>query len=343
MAPSDDDLARLKASFDANGSPKELAHLRWQYLDCPVKKVLVDFAEPEEADDARLAAVYATFPVTFDVGSERIVGSQSLDTLTDEAFRGQGLFKRMARSVYERSRADGVGLVYGFPNGASAHGFFNRLEWRPLDPVPFLIRPLRLAYAARKVRPWLVAPDLPLPLVPHRRLPSGHEIRDVHDLDDSVDALWDAFRGADTVAVRRDTAYLRWRLLEKPSVTYRCRGYYVDGALRGFAASTVADKHGGRVGYIMELLARPEEPHVARRLLGDLLRGLARERADVAMAWNFEHSPNHGAFLREGFFTLPESARPIELHMGVRALALDAPGLAERARWYVSYCDSDTV
>src|SRR5690554_3361638 len=82
--------------FRNNGSPKEKAQVKWQYLENPVKKQFVDIAIDSKSDI--VAAIYAIFPVKFKLGNDIYIGSQSLDTMTDKNFRGQGLFIKLANS-----------------------------------------------------------------------------------------------------------------------------------------------------------------------------------------------------------------------------------------------------
>jgi hypothetical protein len=106
----------------------------------------------------------------------------------------------------------------------------------------------------------------------------------------------------------------------------------------------VKDKHGGRIGYVMEALYRPGSRGAVRTLISRALGDMARRGADVALAWCMPHSPSYSALLQSGFVPFPERYRPLELHAGVRAFD---PGLAstilDRKGWYLSYLDSDTV
>jgi GNAT superfamily N-acetyltransferase len=151
MRREPDELARFARCFAGNGSPKRPELLAWQYLENPTGELFVDFAlapgpTPGPGDD--LAAIYATLPVRVRIGGQVALAIQSVDTITDAGFRGRGLFLTLAKATYARAEAAGARLVYGFPNGQSAHGFFERLGWTSLDPVPFLIRPLRTRYLA---------------------------------------------------------------------------------------------------------------------------------------------------------------------------------------------------
>lgn len=346
MRRGEDDLRMLRDCFAANGSARSLESLRWQYLETPAPGAYVDLACDPGTEPQAVAGVYAVFPVEARVGGGRRTAAQSLDTLTDARYRGRGIFVRLARSVYARCAAGGLAFVYGFPNGNSAPGFFGKLDWVSLDPVPFLIRPLRTRYFLSRV-PRLGAvlgrlPDLPLPLP--RPGSAGGRVEVLREYGPELDALWGRFAAGIGVAVERGAAYLQWRFARKPGVRYEVRALRRDGRLAGLVAWTVQDKHEGRIGYLMELLHDPADADAGRTLAREAVHGMAGAGADAVLAWNLPHSPNHAALRGAGFVPLPERLRPIELHFGVRPLdpAL-APLLADRRSWYLSYCDSDTV
>ena len=147
MQHSDSDLIAFRECFAHNGTDRRLDALRWQYAENPARKLLVDLAICEH----RIAAIYAVQPAEVRVDGIRRFAAQSVDTLVDADFRGRGLFTSMAESVYSRVRHEGGLFVYGFPNANSAPGFFNKLQWSSLDPVPFLVRPLRTAGIASRL------------------------------------------------------------------------------------------------------------------------------------------------------------------------------------------------
>jgi GNAT superfamily N-acetyltransferase len=347
MSPSDADLALYADCFARNDSPRDVAGLRWLHAENPTGRCLVDLSiAAGPTGEKKLAGIYAVLPVWARIGGRRVLACQSLDTLTDVDFRGQGLFVRMAQTTYERATREGVAFVYGFPNGNSAHGFFTRLDWTSFDPVPFLARPLRTGLAARRFSAkldWL--PDLPLP-APAPRLRPGQDLRTVVRFGAEHDDLWSAFSAGIGVAIDRDARYLNWRLCDKPQHRYRIVALLERGRLLGFVAYTVSDKHGGRIGYMLELMHLPERSDAAVTLARHAVHEMAAMRADLVFAWSFPHAPNRRALTRAGFVDFPERARPVELHLGVRALAAtnaDRALIGDRRSWYVSYLDSDTV
>lgn len=341
MNATSSDLEAFAACFARNDTPRRLDALGWQYFDNPTGELIVDLAMAE----GRVAAIYAVQPASFLVRGEPRLAAQSVDTLVDGHFRGRGLFTATAESVYQRVRdADGA-FVYGFPNASSAPGFFGRLGWVSLDPVPFLLRPLRTAFLTSKLplaRRVKRLPDFQVP-IPRLSLGLGQNLSELADLDTELDSLWDRFSKQVTIAVDRSARYLRWRL-SKAGEQYHRLGIFERGRLVAFCAFTTVDKHGGRVGYVLELFYDPGRHRAGAALLSECLRQMASDGADVALAWCFRHSPNARAYARAGFLPFPEKLRPIELHFGVRVLDESLMGvLADRSNWYISYCDSDTV
>jgi GNAT superfamily N-acetyltransferase len=346
MAAEEGDLRRFASCFESNGDPKDLKVLRWQYLGNPVGQVYVDFAT-DESESAPLGGIYATFPVEMQLGDHRVVGVQSLDTLTDANHRGKGLFTKLAAAVYERCRQSGVALVYGFPNESSAPGFFGKLSWTRLDPVPFLFLPLRARFFLRH----LGVPGALARLVPDRlprRAPSpaptaDEEVAVVDRLGPEVDGLWERFSQHVKISVVRDRRYLSWRLA-RPGGGYKIHVFRRAGELRGLAITALKSKHGGQVGYVMDVLHVPDDLRAGEILMRSAVDDLAASGADVVLGWCLEHSPNRTTYRKAGFRHLPQSVRPIQLHFGARAL--DAPpdaAVANRRNWYLSYLDSDTV
>lgn len=77
----------------------------------------------------RAAAYYGVIPLIAQYNGKPIVCAQSGDTMTHPDFRGRGLFVALARETYALCKAEGVKLVFGFPNKNSYPGFIKKLDW----------------------------------------------------------------------------------------------------------------------------------------------------------------------------------------------------------------------
>jgi hypothetical protein len=338
MTRSPSDLDILAACFARNASPRDHAVFEWQYLSNPTGEMFVELAMAPAL--GRAAAVYATLPIRLRVGAQSLLGVQSVDTITDADFRGRGLFLQLARRTYDRAKLAGACGVYGFPNANSAHGFFTKLEWTKLDPIPFLIRPLRTKYVFERLKLPVARflPDLPL----YFGKPGKLAVEKLNHFDERVSRLWDAFIGNRHVAVERDARYLNWRL-NKPGESYISEGIVVADEIVALVTHVVKAKHGGTIGYVMEAMCRPGSEAPLRALLARALANMTASHADVALAWCLPHSSTFSSYLRTGFLPFPERFRPIEIHYGARPFTTTSIDIANRDNWYLSYLDSDTT
>ena len=330
-----------KNCFDKNGSLKDKYRIIWQLIENSTKKSYVDIAFDEK--NKRTAGIYAASCVNFLINKNIVIACQSLDTIVDENYRGQGLFIKLAKSVYHNLEKDNVAFIYGFPNKNSIHGFVKYLNWTELAPVPFIIRPLRTEYFTNKLKLLKFLPNINLPLI-------AIKSRDYHFVErnlfpNEINQLWKSFSKNISVSINRDQNYLNWRYLEKPNENYRIiHCYDKSGNYEGLVIFTVKNKHGGRIGYIMELIYNPKKQYCGSLLLNKALKEIKKEKADVVLAWNFKHSPNQKAFKKNLFFKLPEKLRPIELHFGVRVFSDKNNEIIKNYKnWFLSYSDSDTV
>lgn len=257
---------------------------------------------------------------------ERTIGAQSMDTIVMSEARGQGVFSKLLAAFSDRAPVD---LLYGFPNDQSSHHFFGKGGWSLVGPVPMLFRPLRTGVFSRRVVSWL--PDVPLP----KPLARGGAWEAVDCFDDWADGAWQRMRSGVSCAVDRSAEYLNWRFMAHPSERYTV----LRSPAGSWVAFTVVDKHGGRIGYLMDAVGDPDD---LDGLIVVAIRAMAKRQADVVFAWNQPWSPNHAAHRRAGLYPLPDRIRPIHLNFGGRTLKQGAAAIPPED-WYISYLDSDTV
>lgn len=347
----DSDLTLLKEAFDRNGSERTLEHLRWQYARGIQSRSFVRFGVAKGGHDGcpeKIAGVYAVFPVELSVGGESTPAAQSIDTMVDADFRRRGVFQLLASAVYDDLRAERIDIVYGFPNAASAPGFFGNLGWTNLDPVPFLVRPVNLRFALKQTGPFAkisgLLPNVNFPVRRFSKMLPGLVLERVKSFSAEYDELWEGFACEIGVGVKRGASYLNWRIRDNPRFSYSCIAARVSGVLRGFVCFRVAEKHDGRIGYLMDLICDDGASDISNALMGRAVDEMVTEKVDLIFAWCFNHSPNRRTFRKNGFFSLPERISPIELHFGAKVEAKPECAAARlRANWYLSYMDSDTV
>jgi GNAT superfamily N-acetyltransferase len=109
-----------------------LAYLQWLYADNPAGGVVGTDAW---ADDGTLAAHYATVPVAYNWAGQHLQGLLSLNTATDAAHQGKGLFTKLAAATYDAATSAGYDFVVGVANQNSTHGFVRKIGFSHLGAL----------------------------------------------------------------------------------------------------------------------------------------------------------------------------------------------------------------
>ena len=317
---------------DPDKSPEML---RWRFCANPHGRAR--FAVASVGD--RVAGMIALVPTRLTNAPGSALGYQAIDTVVHPSFQGRSLFVKMG-SAAQRAEALGGQILWGFPNANASPGWYGRLGWTSFGAVPLLMRPLRSSFLLGRIHPNLRSIDVPL--IRSRKPAAGYE--SATECAGDVDRLWRRIAPRFGIAVERNGEWIRWRLFDKPGADYRCVGMKSAAAeLDAFVVTKVADKHGGRLCYVMEAMASPGRTNgLAQTMLAEL--GVAAGNgAEVALAWCPPTAPNYAAYRKAGFFPVPARLRPIEINFGARSLTPEsAPAAAPDARWYVSFLDSDT-
>ena len=170
------------------------------------------------------------------------------------------------------------------------------------------------------------------------------EIKEISKFDEKYDELYSAVSSQINIGVNRNAAYMNWRYIAKPDEIYARYGLYENNQLAGVVVFTLKNKHGGKIGYLMELLYDPKNEKAGKDLLKFCSRTLKKNNADLVLAWCFDHSFNYTCIRRNGYYKFPEKFRPQKLGFITKILnSKNTKDIYNIKNWYISYSDSDTV
>jgi len=294
-------VARLFSDcFGREGRPDAW---RWRFLDNPSGAGVVELAFGGDAP----AGHYAVSAVELWCGGRPEMTGLSGTTMTAPAFRGTGLFPRLARRVYERMTEAGMTLAWGFPNGNSHRGFVRDLGW--LDV-------------------WQV-PKLSLDLA--RLAPAGdRDCIEARGFDDRFDRLWAAARRRYAVIARRDRSQLAWRYAGNPTRRYRVLVLPDGDGIAGYAVLTRRDDE----LQVVDILTRDDAAGTALvRAAAELGRA---EGCVSAGLWLGVHEPVHRELEKLGFVP----GGPVTF-LCARPLGGGAHPACEFRNWHLTMGDSD--
>lgn len=338
---STEELEKYRECFVSNGSDKTLDLLQWNHQqNLPgVKSIYYAI----DTKTGKIAAIYTYLPVKFTCMGEEVNAMQSFDTLTDTNHRGKGLFIKLASKIEAEEKQNNNELVYGFPNENSVHGFVNKLKFNYFGEVPFLIKPLRISYFINKLLKKNAGntSDSNCSIAITDKLST---IKEITHFDDDYETLYRSVSSHIKIGVNRNAAYMNWRYITKPGETYYRYGYYENEVLQAVIIFTLKNKHGGKIGYLMELLFDPKNEKVGKQLLKFCIATFKKNNADLVLCWCFEHSFNYSTIRKSGFYKFPEKLRPQKLGFIAKILnSENTKDIYSLKNWYLSYSDSDTV
>ena len=183
------------------------------------------------------------------IGGTTVPAAILCDFVVDKRYRVAGAAVSLQRKLAEACFADGVKLIYGFPN-RGAFPVFKRVGYKTVGTATMMVRPLRSKHHLRDYVPAVLADtagffvdrllhvyDLQLCL---------RQTRDMSDTqrnlaDGSFQTLWDEVKGAQAIVAERTPGYLNWRYASHPLDTcnFFCLTERFSGRLRGYVAYCV--------------------------------------------------------------------------------------------------------
>lgn len=317
----------------------DAGYQRWQYDDNPAGRSLSTFTSVDD----HLVGQFGVVPLRVAVdGDERLAGL-ALNVVTDEAYRGRGIFPALGRAADAAMADAGVSLAFALPNENSFPGFVRDLGYTHAGDVPFLVRPL---HVRRLVRARLRLPGLDLlaaivarPLAPPlpQRGAGAPAVAPVQRFDGAFDAFWATIRERHRVAIVRDAAYLNWRFRDVPIREYRCLAARDGDAVLGYIVLREAAIMDLRAGLVVDFVASDERAGAA--LLEHALASFRGRDLDLIASLMLPHTLEYGLLRRSSFRALPRPLLPQRFRVVVR----DGEATLALGNWFLTMGDYDAV
>lgn len=95
-----------------------------------------------------LAGFFTVWPLELTDGRNVVQGGEAMDVMTDNRFRGKGVFPTLADMTMKMAAERGLKLLFGAPNTAIYQTYLKRLAWASPAFLRTYVRPLSLTGAA---------------------------------------------------------------------------------------------------------------------------------------------------------------------------------------------------
>lgn len=133
------DLPQIQALHETIWGPgHSVDYFGWKYFDPPVDPLPPMLAK----DGDRCVGVYAVISTPLLLDGERVMGCQSVDTMTHPDYRRQNMAVTLARACYAEAERRGFRLTYGTPNAEAYPLRIKHLDWTHVDEIHRWVRPL---------------------------------------------------------------------------------------------------------------------------------------------------------------------------------------------------------
>lgn len=129
-------IALLKQSLGENLIPKSEGFFVWKHYQNPFGPSKVLLAREGEQVIGLRAFMYWTWVS----GREQIRAVRAVDTATDPAHQGKGIFRKLTMQAVDECKQEGVGLVFNSPNPISMQGYL-KMGWKQAGKMPICLKP----------------------------------------------------------------------------------------------------------------------------------------------------------------------------------------------------------
>ncbi|MBK7911402.1 hypothetical protein [Candidatus Pollutiaquabacter sp.] len=339
-------LLRLAATTYPGQELTSEDYLDWQYRRNPDGPVLLHLGQSDQG----VAAQYLVVPHTYWISGAPVMGSLSVNTLTDPMHRGEGWFVRLAEATYSACQQEGLAFTIGFPNRQSHSGFVGRLEFRSLGNLEFLAMPLRwtgilrrLVSRTRKRK----GSDLPIAL-PSPCLYRSKEYC-IEDWEPGAlsETFFRHFHESKLATTHRTSAYLMWRYQQCPTRHYRFLRITDPGRTRmlGFVVIRALELSGLRSGVLVDFGCLPDTMSALAELFRFAIGRFQASGLETVVAAAVPASEEADQLIAEGFYRVPVRFLPQPLNMILRThIPQSSSGIPTDLRsWFLTFGDYDVL
>jgi GNAT superfamily N-acetyltransferase len=126
----------MKGSLGEGLIPKSEAYFIWKHVKNPFGKSKILLAK----EDGKIVGLRAFMKWQWESKTSTITAVRAVDTATDPAFQGKGIFKKLTLQAVEECKTENDGFVFNTPNTISIQGYL-KMGWFSIGRMPLLIGP----------------------------------------------------------------------------------------------------------------------------------------------------------------------------------------------------------
>lgn len=294
---------------------RTLQNWYWKYTGTnPAGASLIWVADHQE----KMVAHFAAVPYRLKVFDEEVTASHSIGALVEEKYQNRGLLKLVGDKLMEDLVVHNIPYTWGFPNLRAYEFEKTALGYGDLHNFD----------------QW------ELPKESLKRIEPPRSFRKVTAFTEHFDGLWENCSPDYEVAVKRDSAYLKWRFTDRPDWWYFTYGVYSGIQLMGYVVLKLYKEEETLNGHIVDIFAPRDDEETLSQLIDGSLNFFAEQVVDMVTVWILG-SPLVERLLTEKGFLNKEVFRPLILKINGKHKYRDR--VADKSHWYFTMGDSTEI
>lgn len=347
------DETQLLALFERTfGKSRTIEDWRWKFADRSAPFPHIWVAELPES--GRLVGHYAGIPVQLKLGQRQVNALVSVETMTDPAYRRQGMLTRFGEVVYREWAASGQSLIIGLPNQQWGSRK-DALGWVPMFSLSWLRFPLRpeklIERQGSRSKVVALLAQFPLRIGGAFWLARARVMRylrssqiSVHPFSGDSRVFTDIWKHAGPTwgnCIVRDESWVRWRFAARTS-SYEIIIAWRGQTPVGYAAFRLAGPTQRTNGHIADIFAARGDLAVVNCLAVSALEAITRGGGGLAYTLAVPGTDLYKTLRKLGFFATPrEHSFSYEAVPLDPSVTLDTVGTANV--WHAAGGDSDVI
>jgi GNAT superfamily N-acetyltransferase len=340
----------------------------WKFRRNPDGHPVIWVAEDRE----KIVGCYILNPVRIRIGRVSVLGAQSVDAAVDVAYRGRGIFKKLAVKAIAQAYGEGIAIIYAFPTDIAYKGQIS-VGYQPAFIIPKMYNILSLSglvgwkhsgrlfrMASNILRLRERSTRCRVQFMSNEKL----TVEKIDCFDSRFEVFWRRICEENSdILVERDLDYLRWRYFGNSEAHYSVYVGEENSEIVGYSVSSIEKNTAEQryldanfsMGNFVDLLTLPNKNYASAYLILHMLDYFERNKVNIASCWMFKYHPYYAILRRFGFsehYELlrrlvfrPEYVPQLIFYVNSRATMEKASKskTAARLNWYIMPGDGDFV
>ena len=259
-----DEVSIMKLRELVLSGSRDMKWWMWQFKQKPAGYASIIVAEDGKSHE--IIGHICNLPLRMKVNHDICQAITSVDTMIHPDYRGLGIYGRLRTNLDKYNQQKQFGYSW---TGINMFRINQKQRVRPVfKHMPFWIKPVKPDnIITRYFKRGYILTGLALSIGRgiikmtdrSRNYKIRTQVRDVREIDERFDTLWQQASSHHKIMMVRDRVYLDWRYVKKPDADYTIYISEDEGQLLGYIVLRIIQNNGLTVGWIADVLTNSKD------------------------------------------------------------------------------------